>query len=106
MPLYPSRLFGLDMTRKVCLVTNELYPFYKGGIARLMYNFTRENARLEDPVDIHLLLPPDFPATREEINTQYGDLATVHFAPATPSGFREVEFQIDGEIEHWFGKEW
>lgn len=90
--------------RAVCIVTNEMYPFLRGGIARLMYNFAMKNAEAGHPVDLHFLLPggpildPDTKAQvpREAIAARYEGLAGIHFAPT----LAELPDRLSKAIEH------
>ena len=67
---------------KVCLLTNEMYPFLPGGIGRLMYNFCMQNQESATPVELHYLLPPNTVEEQEKIRAFYQGKASIHFCSA------------------------
>ncbi len=66
---------------KVCLLSNEMYPFLPGGIGRLMYNFCMQNAQSKTPVDLHYLLSAASREDQEKIRAFYEGKAQIHFCP-------------------------
>jgi len=66
---------------KVCLLSNEMYPFLPGGIGRLMYNFCMQNAESETPVDLHYLLTAASEEDQTKIRDFYEGKAQIHFCP-------------------------
>jgi glycosyltransferase involved in cell wall biosynthesis len=87
--------FGM---RRVCFVTNELYPMAPGGIGRLMYNFRIANDRAGRPVEMHYLFPASFAPRLEEIQAALGDSAVAHVCPppGTAAGvFPELAALLD-----------
>jgi len=66
---------------KVCLLSNEMYPFLPGGIGRLMYNFCMQNAESKTPVDLHYLLSATSKEDQIKIRDFYEGKAQIHFCP-------------------------
>ena len=66
---------------KVCLLSNEMYPFLPGGIGRLMYNFCMQNAESATPIDLHYLLAATPVEEQEKIRAFYEGKAHIHFCP-------------------------
>ncbi len=78
--------------RKVCLVTDELFPFTEGGIGRIVYNLIEDSLRREAPVELHLLLPSFAPMKAEDVEAHFDRKVTVHVAVERPlweQGFDE-----------------
>jgi glycosyltransferase involved in cell wall biosynthesis len=70
----------------VCIVTNEVYPIDKGGIARLMYNFAINNSQSETPADIHFLLPAKWRMHTAEVEAEFVGLAKLHYCRESLEG--------------------
>lgn len=88
--------------RRICLVTNELYPFAPGGIGRLMHNFRVANEDAGRPVEIHYLFPEHLAAKRAEIEAYLGATAVAHFCSSQPAAndqFRRLAALVDRS--HW-----
>jgi len=66
---------------KVCLLSNEMYPFLPGGIGRLMYNFCMQNAKSKTPVELHYLLKASSADEQSKIREFYEGVAHIHFCP-------------------------
>lgn len=64
---------------KVLIVTNEIYPLDRGGIARLAYNFARDNRRRGAPAQLHFLLPASCRPKARHVEAEFQGLATIHF---------------------------
>lgn len=72
--------------RSVCIVTNEIYPLDRGGIARLAYNFALNNIDRPDGVDLHFLLPAKFREHAAKIEAAFGEIAAIHYCPDNLEG--------------------
>ncbi|MCE9672706.1 glycosyltransferase [Myxococcus stipitatus] len=68
--------------RRVCLVTEELYPFSKGGIGRVIHNLVMDSLRRRGPVELHLLLPSGVPMTASEVEAYFDGGVRAHVAEA------------------------
>jgi len=66
---------------KVCLLSNEMYPFLPGGIGRLMYNFCMQNQASKTPVELHYLLKASSAEEQSKIRAFYEGKAHIHFCP-------------------------
>ncbi len=64
--------------RRVCLVTDELYPFTPGGIGRLVHNQLLDNRARGDPVEMHVLVPAGVDVDRPRMAAVFGDAARLH----------------------------
>lgn len=62
----------------VCIVTNEIFPFDRGGVARLAYNFAKENRRRGSPAEIHFLVPVSFRPKLRQVEAEFEGLAKIH----------------------------
>ncbi len=82
---------------KLCLLTNEMYPFLPGGIGRLMYNFCMQNMASKTPVELHYLLPATPKGEQEKIRDYYAGKATIHFCPELLDVNDEVAQAISAE---------
>src|SRR5580692_10883142 len=78
-PRQLPRISGTLKMNSVCIVTNEVYPIDKGGIARLMYNFAINNSQSETPADIHFLLPAKWRMHAAEVEAELVGLAKLHY---------------------------
>ncbi|MCP3098539.1 glycosyltransferase [Myxococcus sp. K15C18031901] len=66
--------------RRVCLVTDELYPFTQGGIGRLVHNFVMDSLRRESSVELHLLFPSTVAVVPSAIEAHFGGGVRAHVA--------------------------
>ena len=82
---------------KVCLLSNEMYPFLPGGIGRLMYNFCMQNAERESPVELHYLLTATDAEAQAEIRAFYEGKAHIHFCPKLDDLEDEVSAALTGD---------
>ena len=64
---------------KVCILSNEMYPQHKGGIARMMHNICQHNVAIGRPADLHFLLLDINAADRDALTDFYAGKATLHF---------------------------
>ncbi len=64
---------------RVCLVTDELYPFTRGGIGRILHNLIQDSLRRSLDVQFLLLLPSYVNLGREQIAAFFGDRVQVEF---------------------------
>ncbi|MGE5048010.1 MAG: glycosyltransferase [Deltaproteobacteria bacterium] len=67
------------MTR-VCLVTDELYPFTAGGIGRLLHNLIRDSLRRSPEARFLLVLPGYLKLDPQRVSAYFGDRVEVDFA--------------------------
>ncbi|HET9753374.1 MAG TPA: glycosyl transferase family 2, partial [Myxococcales bacterium] len=67
------------MTR-VCLVTDELYPFTAGGIGRLLHNLIRDSLRRSPEAHFLLLFPGYLKLDPQRVTAYFGDRVEVDFA--------------------------
>jgi glycosyltransferase involved in cell wall biosynthesis len=70
----------------VCIVTNEVYPIDKGGIARLMYNFAINNRESKTPADLHFLLPAKWRLHAAQVESEFEGLAKLHYCRESLEG--------------------
>jgi glycosyltransferase involved in cell wall biosynthesis len=70
--------------RRVCLVTDELYPFTAGGIGRLLHNLIRDSRSRQAPVEFHVLVPAYAPIQKEAVEDYFGPGVHLHVAKARP----------------------
>src|SRR5690606_5833434 len=70
--------------RRVCLVTDELYPFTAGGIGRLLHNLIRDSLTRRAPVEFHLLVPAYAPIARDKVAAYFGPGVHPHVAEPRP----------------------
>jgi Glycosyl transferase family 2 len=66
--------------RRICLVTDELYPFTGGGIGRLLHNLVLDSLARSPTVEFHLLLPASLDVQIERIGAYFGERVQPHFA--------------------------
>ena len=65
-------------TRRVCIVTDELYPFSAGGIGRLTHNMLKDGLAQPDPVEFHVLVPERVGMPPEKVSLYFGDGVKLH----------------------------
>lgn len=68
--------------RRVCLVTDELYPFTAGGIGRVTHNLVEDSLRRELDVELHLLFPSYTTVKPREVESYFQDKVKAHVAAA------------------------
>jgi glycosyltransferase involved in cell wall biosynthesis len=68
--------------RRVCLVTDELYPFTAGGIGRVVHNLIEDSLRRAEGLELHLLLPSGTGLEARAIEEYFASRVRVHVAPA------------------------
>jgi glycosyltransferase involved in cell wall biosynthesis len=66
--------------KRVCLVTDELYPFTPGGIGRVLHNLIQDSLRRSPEIEFFLLFPSTSEVQREEVGAYFGGRVTVDFA--------------------------
>ncbi len=66
--------------RRICLVTDELYPFTGGGIGRLLHNLVLDSLARSSEVEFHLLLPGNLGFEAERIGGYFGGRVQPHYA--------------------------
>ncbi|WP_426753018.1 glycosyltransferase [Myxococcus sp. Y35] len=67
----------MSMTR-VCLVTDELYPFTPGGIGRVAHNLIMDSLRHGANVEFHLLFPPTVSVQKAHVELFFGGQVKAH----------------------------
>jgi len=77
--------------RRVCLVTDELYPITAGGIGRLTHNLLRNAIDRDDPVELHVLFPGYMKFQPAEFDALFGGRVTLHVAPIRKVGERAAD---------------
>ncbi|MFY2557699.1 glycosyltransferase [Corallococcus terminator] len=77
--------------RRVCLVTDEMYPFTAGGIGRVIHNLVEESLQRGLDVEMHLLFPSRTTVKPREVERYFQDKVKVHVAAAR----REWEVSFD-----------
>ncbi|QSQ14752.1 glycosyltransferase [Myxococcus landrumensis] len=80
--------------RRVCLVTDELYPFTAGGIGRILHNLIEDTLRRESGVEMHVLLPSYVSVSALEVEQHFQGQVKAHVAKARPEW--EVGFDEGG----------
>ncbi|HEX8825653.1 MAG TPA: glycosyltransferase [Archangium sp.] len=80
--------------RRVCLVTDELYPFTAGGIGRLLHNLIRDSLSRKAPVEFHVLVPAYVPMKAAEVEAYFGEGVRLHVAEPRPRS--EPSYDEDG----------
>ncbi len=68
------------MTRRICFVTDELYPFTAGGIGRVLHNLVHLGLQRAPAVEFHLLMPSRVGVTPASVAAVFGERVHVHFA--------------------------
>ncbi|MFP2960474.1 glycosyltransferase [Myxococcus sp. 1LA] len=63
---------------RVCLVTDELYPFTPGGIGRVAHNLIMDSQREGANVEFHVLFPPTVPVQKAQVELFFGGRVKVH----------------------------
>jgi hypothetical protein len=82
------------MTRHVCFVTDELYPFTTGGIGRVLHNLVRQGLELEPDTEFHFLMPEGTPATADAVATAFGPRVLLHLAAMRSGWDACTEFEV------------
>lgn len=82
--------------KRVCFVTDELYPFTAGGIGRLIHNLIRTSADEGHEVVFHLLVPSTSTITTSNIAAVFGAKVEIHYANLR-EGWKPT-FDEDGEV--------
>lgn len=67
----------MSMTR-VCLVTDELYPFTPGGIGRVAHNLIMDSQRHGANVEFHVLFPPTVSVQTAQVELFFGGRVKAH----------------------------
>ncbi|WP_338865412.1 glycosyltransferase [Myxococcus stipitatus] len=68
--------------RRVCLVSDELYPFTAGGIGRILHNLIEETLRRDQGVEMHVLLPSYVTVRPLEVERYFHGKVKAHVAKA------------------------
>ncbi len=68
----------MSARRRVCLVTDEIYPLTNGGIGRLLHHLIADARRREVPVDFHLMVPSRVAVTQAKLDAVFGRRVTLH----------------------------
>ncbi|GEL71623.1 glycosyltransferase [Myxococcus virescens] len=63
---------------RVCLVTDELYPFTAGGIGRLTHNLIVDSLRRTEDVEFHVLVPATVPLQPAQVEVYFGNRVKLH----------------------------
>ncbi|HEY6908581.1 MAG TPA: glycosyltransferase [Myxococcales bacterium] len=66
--------------RRICIVTDELYPFTAGGIGRLLHNLVRHALQREPGIRFLFLFPSTLDVQRERVVAYFGDGVEVDYA--------------------------
>lgn len=66
--------------RRVCFVTDELFPFSAGGIGRILHNLVRLGLERSSGTEFHFLVPDRFGVERERVRARFGDRVQIHYA--------------------------
>jgi GT2 family glycosyltransferase/glycosyltransferase involved in cell wall biosynthesis len=80
--------------RRVCLVTDELYPFTAGGIGRLTHNLIQASLDRGAPVEFHVLMTEGVPMAPEAVEAHFGHRVKAHVVKPRPEG--TLSFDEDG----------
>ncbi|WP_342374629.1 glycosyltransferase [Myxococcus stipitatus] len=80
--------------RRVCLVTDELYPFTAGGIGRILHNLIEESLRRTEDVEIHVLFPSYVTVSPLEVEQYFQGKVKAHVARSRPEW--DVSFDEGG----------
>jgi glycosyltransferase involved in cell wall biosynthesis len=80
--------------KRVCLVTDELYPFTAGGIGRLLHNLIRDSHARQAPVEFHLLVPAYVNLDAAKVEACFGHGLRVHVVAPRPEW--EQSYDEDG----------
>ncbi|MFL5357141.1 glycosyltransferase [Archangium sp.] len=80
--------------KRVCLVTDELYPFTSGGIGRLLHNLIRDSHARRAPVEFHLLVPAYASLDAAMVEAYFGHGVRLHVAQPRPTW--EPSYDEDG----------
>lgn len=70
--------------KRVCLVTDELYPFTAGGIGRLLHNLIRDSLARRAPVEFDLLVPAYARLEAAKVEAYFGPGVRLHVAEPRP----------------------
>jgi glycosyltransferase involved in cell wall biosynthesis len=70
--------------KRVCLVTDELFPFSAGGIGRLLHNLIRDSHQRGAPVEFHVLVPAYTGWDAAAVAAYFGHGTKVHVAEQRP----------------------
>ncbi|AGC46358.1 group 2 family glycosyl transferase [Myxococcus stipitatus DSM 14675] len=68
--------------RRVCLVTDELYPFTAGGIGRIIHNLIEDSLHRETGVELHVLLPSYLQVRPLDVEQVFHGKVKAHIAKA------------------------
>ncbi|TQF11354.1 glycosyltransferase [Myxococcus llanfairpwllgwyngyllgogerychwyrndrobwllllantysiliogogogochensis] len=66
--------------RRVCLVTDEMYPFTAGGIGRVLHNLVEDSLRRELDLELHLLFPARTTVNPREVERHFLGKVKAHVA--------------------------
>jgi len=68
--------------RRVCLVTDEIYPFTPGGIGRVLHNLIEDSLQRGQGVEFHVLFPSHTTVKPREVERHFQGKVKAHVAPA------------------------
>ncbi|MCP3064543.1 glycosyltransferase [Myxococcus sp. K38C18041901] len=80
--------------RRVCLVTDELYPFTAGGIGRVLHNLIEDSLQRDADIELHLLFPSNSTLNPREVEQHFQDRVSAH--RAAPRDDWETSFDEGG----------
>jgi glycosyltransferase involved in cell wall biosynthesis len=66
---------------RVCLVTDELYPFTAGGIGRITHNLILDSLRRDADVELHVLFPDSVKVPPSQVEMFFGGRVKAHVCP-------------------------
>lgn len=65
-------------TTRVCIITDELYPFTAGGIGRLIHNMLKDGLARQPALEFHLLVPERVEMQPAKVELYFGDRVKLH----------------------------
>ncbi|MBU8896543.1 glycosyltransferase [Corallococcus sp. M34] len=80
----------MSVTR-VCLVTDELYPFTAGGIGRINHNLIQDSLQHAPDVEFHVLLPDSVGIQPERVELFFGGRVKAHVVRYRPPHQRTAD---------------
>ncbi len=78
-------------TKRVCIVTDEMYPFSPGGIGRLMHNMVKEGLEREPSLEFHLLVPERVKMQSTAVEVYFGGRVKLHVCRFRESAEQAVD---------------
>ncbi|MEI8314973.1 MAG: glycosyltransferase [Verrucomicrobiota bacterium] len=64
--------------RRICLVTDELFPMTTGGIGRILHNLILQSQSLDSEIEFHILVPTYTGIDASKVTAYFGGRVSLH----------------------------